>query len=600
MIKKLSLALIIFVSLAHILPAQNKDFIVLLDRSVYMSDQMENALDLFVRQILRDHLQLRDQFHLLSYSQTPDSEISQVIRSKEDVEIILRRMLLLNTDSATPDLLLAMNYLSQYSLSLSSAMPKTIIIISSGYHNSSLSTGTSDSSESRQLFMNSLRDMENRGWFVRVVQMPMSSADTMEYDSSFSSSINLFEPNQANDLNTENPGSSSGSEAEEMAGTLDPLQENIPVIPFSDEDNFSHQVLNRPRILLNTDLGTVGQNTRLTIQVENLTPELILLRLSEIRLSGQNILQERISMQVRPGRVQSFTAPIRFPASSDPGLNEDSIQMVFTDNHEASPRVFLLNYDLRPGFQWEWNFPLLAVIAIVLLFLLLMFLLLRKITSHGNVQNSAQTMITPASATSKDSATQQPGSRLSRNAPQASAEYKSLTGKTKSTQKQIESKASTETRSTSTVSHTTSGQAPDNTALALTVQVAPPQYSSGESRTKNSNLYAMDAWNSSGYHQSEIYLPNVRSLKKDQTYTLGGNGATFKIFFYKVTGVIAQITLNEGGLHFKPLSDEHFPGIEEINDCLGLHIPLYIPHLKEIIHISFQKFQTQPGLWKKD
>ncbi|MDR1279068.1 MAG: VWA domain-containing protein [Treponema sp.] len=107
------------------------DLILLLDTSSSMSASYREINDYMTGPFLRDFLRTGDTFHLISFSDTPRTDVSRRIEGRGDVETIIGRMLLQYPLNPWSDIAAALSYTEQYASTLPSR-PKKIILLTDG------------------------------------------------------------------------------------------------------------------------------------------------------------------------------------------------------------------------------------------------------------------------------------------------------------------------------------------------------------------------------------------------------------------------------------------------------------------------------------
>jgi hypothetical protein len=111
------------------------DLVLILDTSSSMSGSYREVLDYITGPFLREFLRIGDTFHLLSFADTPRTEISRRVEGVGDVETIIGRMLLMYPLEPYTDLPGALEYGENYVSSLPPGRPKKVVLITDGEHN---------------------------------------------------------------------------------------------------------------------------------------------------------------------------------------------------------------------------------------------------------------------------------------------------------------------------------------------------------------------------------------------------------------------------------------------------------------------------------
>jgi hypothetical protein len=111
------------------------DMVVLLDISSSMSEFYQEVSTYITGSLLQEFLGLGDTFHLISFSDKPQLEISRRIEGQGDLEVIIGRMLLLYPLDTYSDISGALAYTEGYVSSIPGQRPKNMLLISDGDHN---------------------------------------------------------------------------------------------------------------------------------------------------------------------------------------------------------------------------------------------------------------------------------------------------------------------------------------------------------------------------------------------------------------------------------------------------------------------------------
>ncbi|GAB1457508.1 hypothetical protein MASR2M48_28160 [Spirochaetota bacterium] len=98
--------LAIAISVPGIVAQERVDVVVLLDSSRSMSQYYNQVVDYVLSQTVKEYLRFGDAFHLLSFSDSTQVEIAQVLRTEKDLRSVVARLYLLyplgkNTDLVT-------------------------------------------------------------------------------------------------------------------------------------------------------------------------------------------------------------------------------------------------------------------------------------------------------------------------------------------------------------------------------------------------------------------------------------------------------------------------------------------------------------------
>ena len=111
--KFLVVLLLIVTSVSYIMSDQIEN-IVLLDTSESMFPYYSGTIEYLIEDIVKQQLQSGDSFHLLSFNDFPEYEISRTIRGEVEIRAVLNRIFLLQPIGKYTDLISAFSYLYEY------------------------------------------------------------------------------------------------------------------------------------------------------------------------------------------------------------------------------------------------------------------------------------------------------------------------------------------------------------------------------------------------------------------------------------------------------------------------------------------------------
>src|SRR5512137_843257 len=130
--KKWCLALSLLVLLAA--AAAGMDVVVMVDTSASMFPYYDDLQQYLLRDLLEHWLHKRDTFHLLSFADTPETEIAERIGGARELTAIIDRIYLLRPLGRYTDLVAALDYLYSYLDGLPADSPKLVLLLTDGKH----------------------------------------------------------------------------------------------------------------------------------------------------------------------------------------------------------------------------------------------------------------------------------------------------------------------------------------------------------------------------------------------------------------------------------------------------------------------------------
>lgn len=318
--------------------------------------------------------------------------------------------------------------------------------------------------------------------------------------------------------------------------------------------------LKLPRVKFPSALEAVGTDLPLSLQISNVSDEVVELNLESVSLS--NGLQSATipvtngAVAIQPGETADIAAKLRLPKEAFPKGNYDTeLRLNFADNKSVLPQVATLPLSVKPtwfeDFYDSGKFRIaLIIFAILLLFLLLLlFLFLR-----GRASSSMSRAIGNSTGHESLNAFGAASSGTKQETQRASNDYA----------KQLEEQRRAEARERSALLNKSSGDYSPHS-----------QYTEQRIRV-NRNLSGM----------TEIYVFNQnRSIGKRNIHVMkpgsqlsvgGGKGDDFIIFLVKFPAHLASVRYDGADYHLTIHKSKYFPYVKgtSVNNCIGKTITL--------------------------
>ena len=318
--------------------------------------------------------------------------------------------------------------------------------------------------------------------------------------------------------------------------------------------------LKLPRVKFPSALEAVGTDLPLSLQISNVSDEVVELNLESVSLS--NGLQSTTipvtngAVAIQSGETADIAAKLRLPKEAFPKGNYDTeLRLNFADNKSVLPQVATLPLSVKPtwfeDFYDSGKFRIaLIIFAILLLFLLLLlFLFLR-----GRASSSMSRAIGNSTGHESLNAFGAASSGTQQETQRASNDYA----------KQLEEQRRAEAREHSALLNKSSGDYSPHS-----------QYTEQRIRV-NRNLSGM----------TEIYVFNQnRSIGKRNIHVMkpgsqlsvgGGKGDDFIIFLVKFPAHLASVRYDGADYHLTIHKSKYFPYVKgtSVNNCIGKTITL--------------------------
>ena len=318
--------------------------------------------------------------------------------------------------------------------------------------------------------------------------------------------------------------------------------------------------LKLPRVKFPSALEAVGTDLPLSLQISNVSDEVVELNLESVSLSDEfqstTVPVTNGTVKIQSGETADIAARLRLPKEAFPKGNYDTeLRLNFADNKSVLPQVATLPLSVKPtwfeDFYDSGKFRIaLIIFAILLLFLLLLlFLFLR-----GRASSSMSRAIGNSTGHESLNAFGAASSGTQQETQRASNDYA----------KQLEEQRRAEARERSALLNKSSGDYSPHS-----------QYTEQRIRV-NRNLSGM----------TEIYVFNQnRSIGKRNIHVMkpgsqlsvgGGKGDDFIIFLVKFPAHLASVRYDGADYHLTIHKSKYFPYVKgtSVNNCIGKTITL--------------------------
>jgi len=158
---------------AATLAAEPVDMVVLLDTSTSMLPYYQDLVEYLIGGILRDYLRFGDTFHLIAFAGNSTVEIIQDMGTTEDIEAVLRHILLIHPLGQYTDLVRGFRFLHAYVQRLPEDSRKTILVMTDGKHEPPPGSEYDLNVDAvRAELFETARTIRRQGWEVRLLRLP--------------------------------------------------------------------------------------------------------------------------------------------------------------------------------------------------------------------------------------------------------------------------------------------------------------------------------------------------------------------------------------------------------------------------------------------
>lgn len=341
------------------------DLVVLLDSSRSMFPYYDQVVDYVLSGALKEYMRSGDAFHLISFSDSTQVELSQVLRTEEDLKAVLARLYLLYPLGENTDLVNALRNAYQYVSDLPDSGFKHILLITDGMHSPSAASpwAALDAAGVQAELQSSAGRIRERGWTMSIVRVP---------------------------FDRESAAGGNGAEAAGAAGSGDYLDTvagalGVEATTFdpADASGSLDSSITLPRIEFPASLGKRDYAFSLPFTLENRSDSDITLELTGIFLpDGQDVLKKRLFLELAAGKKATATARILLPDSLPQGEQSISLEPRFADGLRVSPARSDISLTIKkaPVAAFFRNTARAIVfLALVALVLILVFMVARYV-----------------------------------------------------------------------------------------------------------------------------------------------------------------------------------------------------------------------------
>jgi hypothetical protein len=402
------LALALLIAVMPVAAQERVDLIILLDSSRSMFRYYNQVIDFVVSDAVREYLRFGDGFHLMNFADTTQLEVAQVLRTEEDVRTVLSRLYLMYPLGRNTDMISALKGVSQYVSGLASSSSKYIIFITDGMHSPAPGSlyAAYSTDEARAEMERSASRIRERGWTMRIVQVPFNGADRSDFSavesvpsdgtaqSGGASSGTVQSAAPATGSSTQaTTTSTAGNEYELLSdapGTGDYTADiasalGTSILTFDPENAGStlSDMVDILKVSFPGEIATRRPDFKIRIGIENLGERHIPFELEALVLpDGTDILASRAITDLGPGKAIQFEIDVRLPDSFPEGTSVLIVEPRLANDVRVSPATSIMTVELNiPAFAafFRNTASILVFILILIATLTIVILLTRYI-----------------------------------------------------------------------------------------------------------------------------------------------------------------------------------------------------------------------------
>jgi len=572
------------------------DMIVLLDNSVSVLPYYDEIQKSLLRKIVSEHLVPGDSFSLITFADSPEVEISREIRSRDDIDNILKYSSLLQPMGNHTDLIMALRFLYKYSLDLPLNNRKKIVILTDGIHDPSEDSPYFHRSETevRIEIEKAADDIHRQGWDVTIVELENNSTlpDLQTRTDGGDSPANTAELTDEQRVTTDEqtmktPGDEEtetyelSENVETRLDVIDTVAESIgskPAVFDSDEEDMAGIALGVPLVSIPEYLGSFSGDLNLPLEIKNRSTQVLLFSISQVMSSSGDILKKTASVEIPPDEVRELEIELLLPEGLSEGEQQVEIQIILVDRERISPDSLILKFFYQPknGFAGsldillDWKI-ITAVIAVILAIIIIV--ILKKASSSGAfVVRSADEPV------HRKEIEAEPVTILDAQGDTEAVEKKAV--EKKAVEKKAVEKKAVEKKAAVQKMHK---QHHEDLAV---MSILNPDSSDEVHIVKKNRPIHMFVFG----QNTKSGVSNVKWLGLGRKRTIGGGTKSFfRIFFVKVPSVIAEIECTGEDFVFYPMNMEYFPELSGPIKALNSRIKVVTPE-GQIFFIEFRQW----------
>ena len=519
------------------LAAANIDLVVMVDTSESMFPYFDDLMNYLVQDLLTAKLHRGDTFHLLSFSGSPEVEISLEVNSDEAAQRAFGRILLLHALGRYTDLVSALQFLDKYTKELPETNPKQILLITDGVHDPPPGSPNRGSPEGiHAAILEATQAMKKEGWTVDILKVPPQPAPGEENEKSY---------------------------LPDIAQTL-----GVPIVPYTvgDKEHVTGRTTGFPNLTFPPNLGKVGNRFNAPFKVRNWKAEPIIVQLSGVQSNGLDLLEKKVALTVPAMGEATLDAPLHLALSFPRGDQALHVQLIFQDDLRISPTAGTLSFTYTgkggiPIPRLTLLYVLYILVGIALIYLLVrLFLFMRKKLLEAPVERNVRAAPAGRSAA--------PGRRRKAEESPASGAPAAHAGSRKLVP---------------LLGERTGPPAP---AAIPARRVRPTVMSIKRTlprqHMQQARLPALIEMRV-GLQNHRVGFRNVHRISPGAARTIGGRFSSYLVFLVQVPSSIAEIRNVDGRYVFTALKPELFPSLTgPVEDCLEKEIPFMSPRGMEL------------------
>ncbi|WP_041866044.1 vWA domain-containing protein [Sediminispirochaeta smaragdinae] len=404
------------------LTAQSVDAVVLIDTSESMFSYFDATRDYLIHRILTEELKIGDSFHLLSFSDRPEYEISRKLKGVEEIKDVIARLMLLQPLGHYTDLVAACKELYDYTSDLPLETQKEIFILTDGIHDPPPGSPYPVSSRNGEDVSDIAASMRRNGWKVHIIQFPIVASDAsmqsdLSGDLALASDDNDNAASSPGTVSSDNkmdvrpeatqeeavaPGSDSGTDRTDQGpepgnNLLPTISDKLGVeaVPYSPEgEGFAYRATGQLEIVFPRTLGKIGEEFVLPLDIRNHLEGPAAVKINDLLINGTPSLEKPVSLGLNPGAKRRVKLNLTLPSSVSEGEGTIDVELRLGDAGRAFPRSSTISVRVVRGegiVGGGTPFRMILFFLVVIVVLVPVILLIRR--ASGNKEDNKESRV---------------------------------------------------------------------------------------------------------------------------------------------------------------------------------------------------------------
>lgn len=375
-------------------PAESLDVVVMVDVSASMFPVFADLKQYLLRDLPEKRLHAGDTYHLLSFADQPELELSTPIQAAADLKPVVDRILLLQPLGGYTDLIAALDFLYEYTRALPGDNGKLLLLLTDGIHDPPPgSPNRLDGAQTVARLLESTEKIRREGWNVHILQLPGGSAAAQPVagGAPAGAQAGTTAGAQAGAQGTAAGAQAGAADGGSGAGqnVLQALTEQLQAATTVYSEVPKGEIVGKLTGISTLHfpgepLGRVRRRFSLPMRVSNFSGRPQRYALQAVHAGEQSVLRQPVAVEAPPEQTVDLPVPLRLPAGMASGAQRLALEFRFS---EDTPRISPLTgeIDIDLAGPWVPRIPLpyllwgIGILVLLAALLLLVFLVRRRL-----------------------------------------------------------------------------------------------------------------------------------------------------------------------------------------------------------------------------